>query len=126
MINMSDRNQVITKLKELQHNNLPKVDIEEFKKVSSLFSENINNATEKEKVEINQYLSKFYIDSNGHCIFTEECPDLEWGLTHGVMHDRKTGLSWRAYHYLTINGKETRFEVIMQYHPDCYGICDED
>lgn len=126
MINMSDRNQVINKLKELQSKDLPKVSLDNFKKINNKFARDIEYATHDELEVIEKYLSKYHIDSKGNCIFTEEPPYLEWGLIHGAMYDSKTGLTWNAYHYLTIAGEERRYDTIMQYHPDCYGIYDED
>lgn len=126
MIDMNNREQVIAKLAELKAKNLPKVNIESFRKVNKVFDAVIDKATDIEKKEIEEYLSSFYLELEGHCIFTDKSPFLDWSLIHGIMYDTNTGLSWRAYHYLTINGERRRFDTIMQYHPDNYSIAEED
>lgn len=126
MIDMSNREQVAAKLKELKAKNLPKATVEDFSKLNKSFNEAIKKASDEERAEIEKYLSTFYIDPEGHCLFTEEGPTLDWGLIHGEMFDIKTGLNWRAYHYLTIKGDRKRFETILQYHPDNYGIREEE
>lgn len=126
MIDMSNREQVTAKLKELQAKSLPKVTIESFSKTNKSFAEEIQKASEEEKQKIEEYLSSYYLDPDGRCMFTEQLPFLEWHIIHGVMVDHNTGLNWRAYHYMTINGENKRFETIMQNHPDCYSIANEE
>jgi hypothetical protein len=125
MINFNNKKEVVNKLKELKEKNLPHVTIEVFRKMNKLFDKRIDYATDEEKEKIEEYLNKFYDDTNDGnkihiCLFNEEHPELRWGLVHGEMYDNNTGLDWRAYHYLTINGSKDRYERILQYHPDCY------
>ena len=127
MINMNNAEEVVNKLNELKAKNLPHVTIESFRKSNRLFDERIDYATDEERDKIEEYLSAFYNDANEEnrvhkCIFNDEEPVLGWALFHGTMTDRNTGLDWRAYHYLTIDGTESRYKHIMQYHPDGYDI----
>ena len=128
MINFRNKEEVINKLKELKEKNLSHVTIDIFRKMNNLFVERIDYATDEERETIEEYLNEFYDDLNDvdrhKCIFNEERPVLIWGLSHGEMYDRNTGLDWRAYHYLTIDGTKGRYERIMQYHPDSYDICE--
>lgn len=126
MIDFNNAEEVINKLKELKAKNLPHVTIEAFRKMNKLFDDMIDYATDEEREKIEEYLSVFYDDTNDDdrhkCIINEERPNLTWGLAHGYMFDSNTGLDWKAYHYLTIDGKESRYERIMQYHPEGYDI----
>lgn len=126
MIDFSSREEVLSKLNELKDKNLPHVTIESFRKMNKLFDKRIDYATEEEIEKIEEYLSVFYDDTNDgdihKCIFNEERPILTWGLAHGEMYDTNTGLNWRFYHYLTIDGTESRYERALQYHPDGYNI----
>jgi hypothetical protein len=126
MIDFNNADEVINKLKELKEKNLPHVTVEVFRKMNKLFDERIDYATDDEREKIEEYLNTFYDDTNDgkipKCIFNEEQPVLRWALFHGTMTDSNTGLDWRAYHYLTIDGNESRYERVLQYHPDCYDI----
>ena len=127
MIDMGNREEIINKLNELKGMGLPHMTIESFRKIDKSFNERIDCATEEEREKIEKYLSVFYDDTNEDskihgCIFNEKQPMLTWGLAHGEMYDENTGLNWRAYHYLTINGTESRYSRIMQYHPEGYDI----
>jgi hypothetical protein len=126
MTDFNNAEEVINKLKELKAKNLPHVTIDVFRKMNRLFDERIDYATDEEQEKIEEYLSAFYDDINDDggrkCIFNEERPNLNWGLAHGSMFDSNTGLDWRAYHYLTIDGTESRYERILQYHPEGYDI----
>lgn len=126
MLDMSNKEAVINKLNELKAKNLPRVTIEDFGKLNKSFARDIENATDEEKREISAMLEAFHIDPNGCCIFTEERPLLEWSLVHGTMFDHNTGLSWRAYHYFTIEGKEKMYDTILQYHPSNYEAISDD
>lgn len=125
MIDFNNAEEVINKLNELKAKNLPHVTIESFREMNKLFNERIDYATDEEREKIEEYLSVFYNDVNDEgikCIFNEERPILTWGLAHGEMYDTNTGLNWRFYHYLTIDGTESRYERALQYHPDGYNI----
>lgn len=126
MVDFKNKEEVVNKLKELKEKNLPHVTIESFRKMNKLFDERIGSATDEELEKIEEYLSEFYDDTNDEdrhrCIFSEERPMLSWALFHGSMTDSNTGLEWRVYHYLTIDGTESRYERTMQYHPEVYDI----
>ena len=127
MIDMNNKEEVVNKLIELKAKNLPHATIEAFRKINKLFNERIDYATDEEREKIEQHFNAFYDDTSEDnkihkCIFNDEEPNLTWGIAHGEMYDRNTGLDWRAYHYLTIDGTESRYDRIMQYHPDGYDI----
>ena len=123
MIDFNNREEVVNKLQELKGRKLPHMTIEQFSKIDKWFAKEVENATESEKEEINKQLYPFYrAVGDNVCLFTDKAPSLTWGLCHGVAEDYYTGLSWRCYHYFTINGKENRYEVTLQYHPDNYEI----
>jgi hypothetical protein len=126
MINFNSAEEVVNKLNELKAKSLPHVTIEAFRRMNKLFDERIDYATDEEREKIEEYLSAFYDDSNDEdenkCIFNDEIPVLCWGLAHGEMYDKNTGLDWRAYHYLTIDDTKDRYAKILQYHPDGYDI----
>jgi len=122
MIDMSNKQEVANKLKELKEKNLPKMTFESLNKLKNGY---LGVPSEKELKVINEYLSKFYDfteSKDNRCLFTEQQATLEWGLAHGIAYDVNTGLSWMEYHYLTINGKEIRVVTALQYHPDCYSV----
>lgn len=123
MIDFNNREEVINKLQELKDKKLPHMTIEQFSIIDKSFAKEIEKATDIEKEEISKQLYPFYRAKNDNiCIFTDELPSLTWGLTHGVAQDSKSGLSWRCYHYFTINSKKDRYEVTLQYHSDNYEI----
>lgn len=123
MIDFENREDVVTKLQELKNKKLPHMTIEQFSKLDECFAEDIKKATDDEREEINIQLFPFYRgEGDNTCIFTDEFPSLVWGISHGMANDSKSGLRWKCYHYFTIGGKENRYEVTLQYHPDSYDV----
>lgn len=125
MINFESREQITEKLRELKAKNLPKMTWDLFQKRYGLTYKDLDV---KEVEALDDYLSHFADVTNTTCIFSDEAPELQMALSHGMAIDKNTGLSWRVVHYLTIKGKEIRFDKVLQYHPDDYsiGIPEED
>lgn len=131
MLDFNNREEVAKKLQELKEKKLPHLTIESFTKVDNQFKNNIQFASDEEMDVIKEYLSQFYddLDKQGAdrvCVFSEKQPNLSWGLVHGTAIDHNTGLDWRGYHYLTIDGKKERYTCFLQYHPDNYTIEEEE
>ena len=125
-MDFNNREEVINKLKELKSKNLAHMTIEQFSSIAPSFREDIKQATEEEIKTIAEQLKPFYrAEDNNNCIFTGKAPSLQWGLAHGKATDDYSGLTWKCYHYFTINGKERRYERALQYHPDNYEIDEE-
>lgn len=123
MIDLSDRKQVEKKLNELKNSKLPHMNVERFSKLDQSFEHDILEATEEEKKIINDKLNIYYRpEGENKCVFMDKFPSLEWGLEHGVAIDSNTCFSWRQYHYFKINGKENKYVVSLQLHPDGYSI----
>ena len=119
---MIEMNEIVAKLKELKGNNLPKMSHVSFFKINGF---NYDGISENELKNIDEYLKVFYDytnTDNNRCLFTDESPSLQWGMAHGSAFDEETGLEWKMYHYLTVNGVEEKFTISLQYHPDCYDI----
>jgi len=125
MIDLNDKDQVIKRLKELKAQNLPHMTIEKMIEFYPDFKYQIADCTEEEKQIIENELNPFLGQKLGYCIISEQLPYLGWGLAHGVLIDSNTGLSWMRYNYFKVNGKECRFDYVLQYHPDCYEIDEE-
>ena len=122
MIDMNNKQEVIDKLKELKEKNLPKLNFESLKNYKN---GRLGTPNDEELEVIEEYLNKFYNfteSEDNKCLFTEQSPILNWGIAHGTAYDAETGLSWEQYHYLTIDGKEKKIVMNLQYHPDCYDI----
>lgn len=127
MIDFNNQAQVIGKLNELKEKKLPHLNIDIFRSKCSYFDSIIDEASEDEKVKINEYLNKFYLpEKENKCIFNDEYPSLQWGIRHGSAYDQLTGLEWICIHYFIINGKKRKVQFSLQFHPDCYKIGDEE
>jgi hypothetical protein len=125
-MDMNDREQVTARLEELKTQNLPHMTADIFAKNDEFFKAQLATCSEEEKTSINEELKPFLGQELDCCIISGDRPCLGWGLVHGIMIDSKTGLSWGAYHYFTMNGERRKFVRYLQYHPDCYSVCDED
>jgi len=119
MIDMESVEEITNKLNELNNKNLSKLDFESFK---NMVKYDGALPTKEELIVINEYLNNFYDpqDGDNNCIFCEEPPSLSWVLLHGTAIDSHTGLNWRIYHYLIINGEDRKFVKSLQYHPSVY------
>ena len=125
MINMNSVEEVTKKLEELNNANLPHMTVVGLVGSNEEFAGLIKNATNEEIEVINKHLNEYLDDTQiegGKCIFSEEIPNLRWGLLHGEMVDSNTGLNWTMYHYFKINGVEHKFVRTMQYHPSVYTL----
>lgn len=122
----SNREMVIQRLKELKESNVPKMTLDKLIETQSgaFLKCYIENATEEEIKECNEYLSKYC--ENGYNenkdIFSNEKCVFYWALKHGEMTTDDNGLNRTYYHYLTLGRRKHRVEIMLQYHPDCYEI----
>lgn len=123
MIDFTSMEEVTKRLKELKDMKLEHLNVDLLSEASDRFKHVIKDATDEEKMVINEYLNDFCKPIEWRkCIFSEETPILNWGLVHGVATDEKTGLSWKCIHYFNIRGKKVRYDKSLQYHPDGYEI----
>lgn len=117
MFDFKNPDMVIGKLNELKARNIPYMT---YAKLCELQGD--YGATKEEQEAIDQYFKKFcekgYNDDKD--IFSDENCCFYLGIEHGVMVTRDNGLDRKYYHYLTIQGKERRISILLQYHPDVY------
>lgn len=119
MFDFSNKEMVMNKLEELKSRKIPHMTYE---KLCELYGD--LRATENEIKDINEYFQDFCVAgyNDNKDIFSDEECHFQWDLAHGEMHTNDNGRGRRYYHYITVNGKKERFEILLQYHPDVYKI----